>query len=346
MSDSVRLFRNVPLKSRNTFGVPAFAPLLAEVDDASVLPDVLASANFRDHPPLVIGGGSNLLFVGDPQVPLLALTGNRVTVVAEVHDAAILRADAGTTWHALVMESLALGLCGLENLALIPGTVGAAPIQNIGAYGVEVGEFIHRVEAFAPATGEWHYLSATDCAFAYRDSLFKRESGRFIITAVEFALPRNFSPRLSYAGISAQLASAGVSNPTAQDVAAAVVAIRRSKLPDPTLIGNAGSFFKNPILPAAQASALQDANPSMPTFATGSDATRKVSAAWLIDACGWKGRRNADAGVSESHALVLVNHGAASGLELYELAREIAGSVRKRFGVALEPEPRLIGAIW
>ncbi|WP_043958881.1 UDP-N-acetylmuramate dehydrogenase [Lysobacter sp. A03] len=346
MSESVRLFRNVPLKSRNTFGVPANAPVLAEVDDASCLPDVLGSQDFRDRSPLVIGGGSNLLFVGDPQAPLLSLTGRRVAVVGEGPDKSILRADAGTPWHELVMESLALGLCGLENLALIPGTVGAAPIQNIGAYGVEVGEFIHRVEAFEPATGEWHQLGADDCAFDYRDSLFKRESGRFIITAVEFALPREFKPRLSYAGISTQLEAHGVVQPTARDVADAVVAIRLSKLPDPAVIGNAGSFFKNPILAAAQASALHDAHPSMPIFATGEDSTRKVSAAWLIDACGWKGHRCGDAGVSATHALVLVNHGAASGQALYDLAREIAGSVHERFGVALEPEPRLIGAVW
>lgn len=346
MSAPVRLFRNVPLHSRNTLGVPAFAALLAEVHDAARLPELLAGKEFRDGAPMVIGGGSNLLFVGDPEAPLLTLPGNRMGIASENRGTAILRADAGKTWHTLVMESIGLGLCGMENLALIPGTVGAAPIQNIGAYGVEVCEFIHRVEAFEPATGQWHGLGRDACEFSYRDSLFKQHSGRFIITAVEFALPRAFTPRLSYAGISLHLDAMGVIHPTARDVADAVVAIRRSKLPDPDVIGNAGSFFKNPILPYAQAKSLLDAYPSIPVFPAGMEDKRKVSAAWLIDACGWKGHRIGDAGVSESHALVLVNHGTATGRQLFDLARQIADSVHDRFGVALEPEPRLIGATW
>lgn len=346
MSPALQILRNVSLQSRNTFGVAARAKWLAEVHDTAGLPEVLQLEAFFGRVPLVIGSGSNLLFVDNPESPLLALTGDRVAIQSEDDGMAILRADAGKTWHALVVESLVLGLCGLENLALIPGTVGAAPIQNIGAYGVEVCEFIEHVEAFEPATGEWHRLDREACEFAYRDSLFKRQAGRFIITAVEFALPRHFTPRLTYAGISAQLEAVGVNDPTAIDVADAVVAIRRSKLPDPALIGNAGSFFKNPIVPCAQADTLLEAHPSMPAFVTGADDAKKLSAAWLIDACGWKGHRDGDAGVSASHALVLVNHGAATGRELFDLARRIADSVQERFGVALEPEPRLIGATW
>lgn len=346
MNPSLRILRDVPLQSRNTFGVAARVAVLAEVGDAAGLAEVLDTAAFRERPPLVIGGGSNLLFVNDPEVPLLALVGDRTGIVEDDGGIAILRADAGKAWHALVMESLALGLCGLENLALIPGTVGAAPIQNIGAYGVEVREFIHRVEAYEPTTGQWHRLDREACRFGYRDSLFKQQPDRFIVTAVEFALPRQFTPRLAYAGISVQLAAMGVDEPSATSVAGAVVAIRRSKLPDPALIGNAGSFFKNPIIDTARAEALHQAHPSLPVFAAGRDDARKLSAAWLIDACGWKGHRDGDAGVSATHALVLVNHGRATGQQLLDLARRIAGSVHERFGVALEPEPRVIGTRW
>ena len=346
MNHSVRILRDVSLQSRNTFGVAARARLLAEVSNASDLPEILASEEFRACAPLVLGGGSNLLFVEDPLPPLIALTGDRVSILREDGDVAIVRADAGTSWHALVMESLALGLSGLENLALIPGTVGAAPIQNIGAYGVEVREFIHCVEAFEPSTGRWQRLDRKACAFAYRDSVFKQQAGRYIVTAVEFALPRRFSARLSYAGISVQLKAMRVDRPTAQCVADAVVAIRRSKLPDPIVIGNAGSFFKNPVVAANLADALLDRYPSMPVFTVADGDTKKLSAAWLIDACGWKGHRDGDAGVAASHALVLVNYGTASGRQILDLARRIADSVQQRLGVALEPEPRLVGAVW
>ena len=346
MNPSVRILHDVSLQSRNTFGVSARAALLAEVSDATYLPELLASEQFRDRSPLVIGGGSNLLFVDNPLDPLLALTGNKVALLREENGTAVLRADAGTSWHALVMRSLALGLSGMENLALIPGSVGAAPIQNIGAYGVEVREFIEFVEVFEPETGQWHRLGRDSCAFGYRDSVFKQQSGRFIVTAVEFALPRQFNARIGYAGISLQLRAMGVSDPTAAEVAEAVIAIRRSKLPDPALIGNAGSFFKNPVVASTVAESLLASHPAMPSFAAGADDRKKLSAAWLIDACGWKGHRQGDAGVSASHALVLVNHGNASGQQLFALARRIADSVHARFGVALEPEPRVIGARW
>lgn len=350
--EPVRILRDAPLQSRNTFGVAARARVLAEVDDATQLPDVLDREEFAGEAPLVLGGGSNLLFVDDPQRPMLALTGSRVRVLAG-DDRAIVRADAGVQWHGFVLDTLARGFAGLENLALIPGTVGAAPIQNIGAYGVEVREFVHAVEAFEPATGEWHRLDRDACRFAYRDSLFKQQPDRFIVTAVEFALPREHAPVLDYAGVGDELAAAGIDHPTPRQVADAVIAIRRRKLPDPAVLGNAGSFFKNPIVPAAEADALLAEHPTLPVFhnrdANGNQLDgRKLSAAWLIDACGWKGHRepHCDAGVAASHALVLVNHGHASGRQLFELARRIADSTRLRFGVALEPEPRVIGAHW
>lgn len=350
MTDSIRIARAAPLQSRNTFGVAATAPVLVEVADASALPALFADRDFGGSLSLVLGGGSNLLFAGDPQGVVLALTGKRVSQPdsspENAGDRTIVRADAGVEWHDFVMRTLRQGLYGLENLALIPGTVGAAPIQNIGAYGAEVREFIHAVEAFEPATGTMHRFDAGGCRFAYRDSLFKQQPDRYIVTAVEFSLSRAQSLKLDYAGIREELDSLGVTAATPQHVADAVIAIRRRKLPDPAVLGNAGSFFKNPIVPSAQAEALKSEHDALPVFRGNNDDTRKLSAAWLIDQCGWKGHRDGDAGVAASHALVLVNHGHATGAQLLDLARRIADSVRSRFGVSLEPEPRVIGAKW
>jgi UDP-N-acetylmuramate dehydrogenase len=351
MTDSIRIARDAPLQSRNTFGVAASAPMLVEVADASALPALFADRDFGGSLSLVLGGGSNLLFAGDPEGVVLALTGKRVSQLdpsseSVSGDRTIVRADAGVEWHDFVMRTLRQGLCGLENLALIPGTVGAAPIQNIGAYGAEVREFIHAVEAFEPATGTMHRFDAGACGFAYRDSLFKQQPDRYIVTAVEFSLSREPSLKLDYAGIREELDTLGITASTSQHVADAVIAIRRRKLPDPAVLGNAGSFFKNPIVPAAQADALKSEHDALPVFRGNDDATRKLSAAWLIDQCGWKGHRDGDAGVAASHALVLVNHGHATGAQLLDLARRIADSVRLRFGVSLEPEPRVIGATW
>jgi UDP-N-acetylmuramate dehydrogenase len=361
MSHGHRSVRDADLASRNTFGVAARAPLLVEVDDAAALPRLFADGTLDAADPslLVLGGGSNLLLAGDAPGPVLALSAHGVEVVSDAGDTAIVRAQAGANWHGFVTRTLALGLGGLENLALIPGTVGAAPIQNIGAYGVEACERIHAVEAFDRGGGGIVRLSPEECAFAYRDSRFKREPARFVVTAVEFALSRAPRLRLDYAGIGEELAAMGVAAPRAADVAEAVCRIRRRKLPDPAVVGNAGSFFKNPIVPAAQAEALRAAQPRLPVFPAapfpadaaahgdaGHGERRKLSAAWLIDACGWKGHRDGDAGVSPEHALVLVNHGHATGAQLLGLARRIADSVRERFGVALEPEPRIVGATW
>lgn len=349
MSDPVRLLRDVSLQSRNTFGVAARTALLAEVSDPSVLPALLASADFAGRVPLVLGGGSNLLFVGDPDAPLLLFSGRSISVApspATQSDVAIVRADAGVPWHEFVMRTLAEGFAGLENLALIPGTVGAAPIQNIGAYGVEVREFVHVVEAFEPATGTTHRLDSAACRFGYRDSVFKQQPDRFLVTAVEFALSRTPALRLDYAGLHDELSAMGIASPTPSQVADAVIAIRRRKLPDPAVLGNAGSFFKNPIVPVAQAEQLRAGHPSLPVFPGNDPHYRKLSAAWFIDHCGWKGHREGDAGIAATHALVLVNHGSASGQELLDLARRVAESVRVRHGIDIEPEPRLIGARW
>ena len=335
---------NASLRARNTFGVDATAPLLVEVHDVAALPEILA--RHADAASMVLGGGSNLLFAGNPTGAVIALETRGIAVIGDNGDTAIVRADAGVVWHDFVLWTLDHGLCGLENLALIPGTVGAAPIQNIGAYGVEVRERIRAVEAFDRRAGAMVRFDNADCGFAYRDSLFKRDPDHYLVTAVEFALPRTPSLKLEYAGIGEELAAMGIANPTPVLVADAVIRIRRRKLPDPAVLGNAGSFFKNPIVPAGIAADLQSAHPSLPVFRGGNDGTRKLSAAWLIDQCGWKGHRDGDAGVAASHALVLVNHGHATGAQLLDLARRIAASVQERFGVAIEPEPRIVGARW
>lgn len=349
---SIRRIERAPL--RNTFGVDARIDLLIETDDADDLPDLFArgltGASPQDPELLVLGGGSNLLVVEGPKIAL-HLDSQRIEALDA--QAGIVRAEAGVEWHRFVLWTLEHGFAGLENLALIPGTVGASPIQNIGAYGVEVGECIHAVEVFERASGAFRRLDAQACGFAYRDSVFKHAPDRWLVTVVEFKLApiaETTALTLDYAGLRDELTSMGVAMPDARDVAEAVIRLRRRKLPDPAVVGNAGSFFKNPVVPVAQANALLAEYPRLPTFRGDSDATRKLSAAWLIDACGWKGHRDetgsGDAGVSDRHALVLVNHGMATGAELLSLARRIADSVRVRFGVAIEPEPRIVGAVW
>ncbi|HEY4530991.1 MAG TPA: UDP-N-acetylmuramate dehydrogenase [Luteimonas sp.] len=342
---AARWTRDADLTARTSFRVPARATWLVEVPGVASLPRVLDDPRITAGPLLVIGGGSNLLFAGPLDGVALAMTGDRIDVVADDGERVLVRAEAGCGWHDFVLRTLALGLSGLENLSLIPGTVGAAPIQNIGAYGVELDRHVHAVEAWDRETAAPARLEARECAFAYRDSRFKREAGRWVVTAVEFALSRTPRLELGYAGLGAGLAAMGIHTPTPLQVSEAVCRIRRGKLPDPAVLGNAGSFFKNPVVPEAQALALVEAHPDLPCFAAG-QGLRKLSAAWLIDADGWKGHRDGDAGVAAGHALVLVNHGGASGAQLLALARRISASVQSRFGVALEPEPRIVGATW
>lgn len=346
MNPRWRLSANAPLQSRNTFGIAANAPCLVEISDADALEEVLALPELRGTTPLLLGGGSNLLFAGDPQAAVVSLTSQRIDVLEDNAQLARVRVDAGMAWHALVLWSLQQGLMGLENLALIPGTVGASPIQNIGAYGTEVSEFIQVVETFDRTHGTRVRLDRAACAFAYRDSVFKRDIDRYVVTAVEFELPRLRTLKLDYAGIPEELAAMHVHAPTFRDVGEAVIRIRQRKLPDPAVVGNAGSFFKNPIVPAALADELQQEHAGLPVFRGDAADNRKISAAWMIEACGWKGFREGDAGVATSHSLVLVNHGVATGAQLLSLARRIADSVQARFGVRIEPEPRIIGAEW
>jgi UDP-N-acetylmuramate dehydrogenase len=342
MPEAFTLIENAPLAALNTLRVAATARWLATLRDAAALPALLDSPAAQG-PVLVLGEGSNVLFAADFPGLVLRPAFADVRVIDDDGGAATVRAEAGASWDGLVDWTLARGLGGLENLALIPGLVGAAPIQNIGAYGTEVAESIVCVEAWDRNARRAVRLARDECAFGYRDSLFKRDPGRWIVTAVEFRLSRTAPLRLDYSGVREELAVMSATAPTAQQVAEAVRRLRRRKLPDPAVIGNAGSFFKNPVIDAAAAGRLREAYPDAPVFPAG-PALAKLSAAWLIERCGWRGHREGDAGIAAQHALVLVNHGHASGAELVALARRVAESVQQRFGVRLEPEPRIVGA--
>lgn len=340
---TIRIIDDASLRDLNTFGVQAQTRRLILIEDVAELP-TLIDKNLIDARSMVLGGGSNILFAGDPPSSLLRLRCNGMEIIQAQGDDVLVRAQAGMDWHAFVVWTLQQGLCGLENLALIPGTVGAAPIQNIGAYGVEVAECIVGVQAWHRKECVWHTLDNMQCAFSYRDSIFKQQSDDWIIVAVEFLLSRTLRPRLDYAGLAEELAPSN-GDIRAKEIAEAVIRIRQRKLPDPAKVGNAGSFFKNPVISTVQADALQVRYAQLPTF-TVSSSLRKVSAAWLIDACGWKGYREGDAGVSAQHALVLINYGEATGAQLLALAQKIAISVYERFGIAIEPEPRIVGVAW
>mgnify|MGYP001397360975 CR=1 FL=1 len=344
MSPGYRVGERVSLAGRNTFRVEATAELLADVHDPLALPELMSEPWVQMAPVLVLGEGSNVLLAGDVPGLTLCLTRARIAVIDDAPDSALVTADAGVGWNDFVHWTLGRGLCGLENLALIPGTVGAAPIQNIGAYGTEVGEFIESVQAFDRETLRLREFEREDCRFGYRDSAFKRAPEQSILTEVRFRLPKQRAVKTDYAGVGEELAAMGIEgSPTHRQVAEAISRLRARKLPNPAVLGNAGSFFKNPIVDAATADALKAAHPALPVFPGDSAATRKISAAWLIEQAGWRGHRDGDAGVAAQHALVLVNHGQATGAQLLALAGRIAGSVQARFGVALEPEPRIIG---
>ncbi|HEY1588540.1 MAG TPA: UDP-N-acetylmuramate dehydrogenase [Rhodanobacter sp.] len=347
------LIENASLANRNTLRVAARAKLLAEIRDATKLPELLDFPAVRNGRLLVLGEGSNMLFTGDFDGTVLAMETRGVHVetiatsgvqVESDGDSARIAVAAGERWDDFVRWTLGEGYAGLENLILIPGTVGAAPIQNIGAYGCEVAEFIESVEAWDIRERRVVTLDHATCAFTYRDSLFKHEPGRYIVTAVRFVLPRSRPLRTDYAGINEQLARMGVDKPAPFHVAEAVVHLRTSKLPDPMVIGNAGSFFKNPIVDAVLADALKREHPGLAVWPQPDDRC-KVSAAWMIEAAGFKGVREGDAGISNRHALVLVNHGNASGPELWALAQRVIAGVQSKFGVRLEPEPVVIGAV-
>ena len=336
------LQENVSLKSFNTFGIEARARYFVQCAATAEVTAAVDQAARRGWPRLVLGGGSNLLLTRD--FPGLVIhMDNRGIALAEARaDAFIVRAAAGESWHGLVMHTLDAGWNGLENLALIPGTVGAAPLQNIGAYGVELESVFESLDALDTRTGAVVTLKREACGFAYRDSIFKgvaRE--RYVILEVSLRLPRNQPPAIGYADLRAWFARLGIGQPDAREVCAAVVAIRRAKLPDPAVAGNAGSFFKNPLVAADKFAALKVFYPDLVGYAQ-ADGAVKLAAGWLIDHAGWKGRTLGGAAVSQTQALVLVNRGGAAAADVLALAQAIQADIRARFGVELIPEPELV----
>ena len=333
---------DVSLQELNTFGLAARARAYLNVTAPGQLEAVRADPALAALPRLLLGGGSNVLLTGDVDALVLHMGLRGMDIVGDTATHTLVRAAAGENWHAFVQFTLSQGLGGLENLSLIPGTVGAAPIQNIGAYGAEIKDVFHALRVFDMASGAFRTMDGPACRFAYRDSLFKHAEGRdLVIVDVTFALPKAWTPNLRYAELAQALAEAGLQAPSAQQISDTVVAIRRRKLPDPAVIGNAGSFFKNPVVPGAQCASLLQAFPTLVHHAQ-PDGSEKLAAGWLIDQCGWKGRSLGNAGVYPKQALVLVNNGGASGAEVVALARAIQADVLAKYGVALETEPVFI----
>jgi UDP-N-acetylmuramate dehydrogenase len=319
----MKVVERPPLRGMNSFGVEASAGLLIEIESEE---DVLSLPAFNPTRDLVLGGGSNVVFASD--VPGTVFHNHILgrTIIEDSAEHAVLEIGAGENWHQLVRWSLERGLSGLENLSLIPGQAGAAPIQNIGAYGVELSSALRGVTAWDWQRSAWVCFESADCQLGYRDSLFKSAAAdRYLVTSLQLRLNRVFRPQLDYAGLSDTLSGMGVEHPSARDVSDAVIRLRRRKLPDPAVTGNAGSFFKNPELDPEQAHALAAAHPGLPVWPT-DDGRSKLSAAWMIENCGLKGLREGDAAVSEQHALVLVNLGSASGKNIVTLARRIQSS--------------------
>ena len=341
---------DVDLQALNTFGLPGRAARFVPIASAADVSRLLAWIVKDDTAPawdaahrLVLGGGSNLVLQGDIDGWVLknAIPGRRL--VGEDRDAWYVEAGGGEPWHGFVRWTLAQGWPGLENLSLIPGTVGAAPIQNIGAYGLELVERFQWLDAVSLEDGRVRRFSRAECAFGYRDSVFKRaEAGRWLILRVTFRLPKAWRPVTGYADVAAELAAAGIATPDALAISDAVIAIRRRKLPDPAQVGNAGSFFKNPVVADATLQRLLAAYPAMPHHRQPAGGA-KLAAGWLIEQCGWKGRGLGPVGCHAHQALVLVNLGGASGADVRRLAAAIRHDVELRFGVMLEPEPLFIG---
>lgn len=346
-----KLTSDMRLKHRNTFGLEAVAEFAYDITAAEQLPALLKSLAERKVPWRVLGGGSNVLLPAQLSgaTLLMNILGQEIIPSGDSDadgdgedknkENTLLAVGAGVNWHALVAWTLEHDLPGLENLALIPGTVGAAPIQNIGAYGVEVGQYIDSIKAFDTVHHAFVTLSQTACQFGYRDSLFKQHPHRFIVTQVIFKIPQQWQARTHYAELATQFSDSH-SQPTAQQICDAVCSIRTKKLPDPQIIGNAGSFFQNPIVTQAQYASLLSQYPNLVSYPDKLGA-RKLAAGWLIDQCGFKGLRIGAVGVYEKQALVLVNYGGASAVDILNLAKAIQEKVRQQYGVQLAIEPNI-----
>ncbi len=332
----------VSLKPYNTFGLPAVAKTLVHIRSDADVRGVVDDKVLGRAPKFILGGGSNIILTRDMPQVVLTVEVKGMRLVETQGDAWIVESGAGESWHELVDFTLKEGLPGLENLALIPGTVGAGPVQNIGAYGVELSDRFESLDAVDLVTGRSVTLGPHTCAFGYRDSIFKHAlAGRSVVTRVRFRLPRPWRPVLGYLELQKKMNETGIDSPDPRQIFDWVCAIRRAKLPDPAAIGNAGSFFKNPIVTPEQCRDIIGRDPEIVHYPM-PDGSVKLAAAWMIDACGWKGKSVGEAGVYEKQALVLVNRGAAIGSEVMTLARAIQESVYGRFGIRLEHEPVVV----
>ena len=338
----MNIYTDYSLKSRHTFGMDVKTALFIEYATKEELKEILQNQQLEEGRWLHIGGGSNLLFMGDYPGTILHSSIKGYEVLSEDAEEVVVRVGAGEVWDDFVAYTVAQGWYGAENLSWIPGEVGASAVQNIGAYGVEAKDLIVNVETFEVATGEERIFSNAECAYAYRESIFKLSlKGQYIVTHVSYRLKKTPSYHLDYGNVRAELAKANF-DLTLANVRQVIIDIRQAKLPDPNVQGNAGSFFMNPIVPRAHFEALQKDYPQIPHYEVDADRV-KIPAAWMIDQCGWKGKRLGNAGVHDKQALVLVNCGGATGAEVVRLSEEIQQSVFKMFGIQIYPEVNFIG---
>jgi len=338
------ILKDVDLSAVNTLGVRAVADRFAKIGSVSKLERLYQKGELQEKDVFVLGGGSNVLFAERVSRLLLKIEIEGIEIEEETDNHVIIRAGAGENWHQLVSWCVKNNFGGIENLALIPGTTGAAPVQNIGAYGAELEEVFYKLEAFDMRTGELKKFEKEDCEFAYRDSVFKRRyKNRFIITHLYLKLTKaEHTVECSYRALREHMDAKNIGNPEMPDIYQAVIEIRKSKLPDPADIGNAGSFFKNPVISAGRFSMLEKKYPEIPAYRV--DTGRiKIPAAWLIEKAGWKGKRVGNVGTYKNQALVIVNHGDAEAAEIYEYAMNIKKSVKDLFGIELVPEVNLVG---
>ncbi|TFF40979.1 UDP-N-acetylmuramate dehydrogenase [Mucilaginibacter psychrotolerans] len=337
----LQIQENVSLKNFNTFGIDANARYFAEISHADELTELFADPIWLSMPRLILGGGSNMLMVADFNGLVIRLNIRGIEHRIS-HNDVFVEAGAGEVWNDLVNYCVDHGYAGMENLSLIPGSVGASPIQNIGAYGVELKDVFESCQAFEIASGSLKTFTKEDCRFGYRESVFKGElAGQYIIVSVKFHLSLVPNFNLKYGAIEQELAARGISEPTLKDVSQVVSHIRVSKLPDPSTIGNAGSFFKNPVITAEEFGPIQQNHPDVVHYPAG-DGLVKLAAGWLIEQCGWKGKTVGNTGTWKNQALVLVNHGGATGEEVYGLSSQIIDSVYTKFGVTLHREVNIV----
>ncbi|EDM45214.1 UDP-N-acetylenolpyruvoylglucosamine reductase [unidentified eubacterium SCB49] len=333
----MQISHNISLKQHNTFGIDVTAETFYHITTVAQLKKVLSEQ--KNNALFILGGGSNMLLTQDIKKPVLHIDLKGIEVISETDDNIIIKASAGENWHQFIIHCIHNNYGGLENMSLIPGNVGTAPIQNIGAYGVELKDCFYSCEAIDVNTQETHTFTNKECEFGYRNSIFKNQlKGQFIITSVSFSLTkRNHKLRTGYGAIQEALNANNISTPTIKDISEAVIAIRQSKLPDPNKLGNSGSFFKNPIIDLDGFRTFQQQFPEAPFYKI-TETQFKIPAGWLIEQAGFKGKRYGDAGVHKNQALVLVNYGNATGQEIWDLAMKVKEAVIKKFGITIAPE--------